>query len=580
MNLKNKMMLLVMILGFSLAGCGGGDNPGGGAVTISGVAAAGAPVSGIVNVKGANGEVASSPINTDGTYSLDVSSLTPPYILFAEGTVNGKGIKIYSVGVSAGTINITPVTDFILRNAIGRSVETAFNSWGTTQVSEAALSTAETDVQTQLTPLLNAMGVPSDTDLLTTPFQADHSGLDAVLDAIEISYNGNTATIVNNLTGSSYTDDVTVLGDSSGLPAADEAGSQGALTDAQAINAFWKSLEDLFVTAPSSTAITDWVNNRIAEDFLDEGQNKTNLLNDWLSDNDPIIGETFSAVIVAPIDVSATVYTKGYSVRVSFSNNIESGDFLTPMVFDGATWLWFGDRKWLDTGANASAFMSVSGGVVPNTFSTGFELSLEDDFNFAFNKGVRSAVVRGPGLPADGVVYEHRFPDPSFGIFGSFGVFFIISDDALISAIPDNAEYTFTLCSETAIDLANNGTGSCTVLQTYTDTVIKPPLLNSELNASKFASLTNPSTHNLSSLNFGGQISVNWTKPANTNSRQVFFIWSASSTRFSLSVDVEGGGTSAVLDTTDLPVSDGFAGLFVRVGDNFGRDFNMGWSFF
>lgn len=223
MNWNNKTVIVAMILCLSLVGCGGGGgsngNPGAGSqpVTLSGIAAAGAPIAGIVNVKGANGATASSPIGSDGTYSIDVTDLTAPYILFAEGTVNGKSIKIFSAGVAAGTVNITPVTDFILRNALAGSAETAFSNWTTAQVSEAALSTAETNAQAQLGPLLNGAGVSSDINLLTTPFSANHTGLDAVLDVISISYNGNIATVKNNATGESFTDDITKIGDSAGF---------------------------------------------------------------------------------------------------------------------------------------------------------------------------------------------------------------------------------------------------------------------------------------------------------------------------------------------------------------------------
>lgn len=580
MNWNNKTVILAMIFCLSLVGCGGGGgsngNPGAGSqpVTLSGVAAAGAPIAGIVNVKGANGATASSPVGSDGTYSLDVTDLTAPYILFAEGTVNGKSIKIFSAGVAAGTINITPITDFILRNAVAGSAEAAFDNWITTQVSATALTTAEAGAQAQLTPLLNAAGVSADVDLFTTPFSADHTGLDAVLDSITISYNGDIATVTNNATGESFTDNITLTGDSQGFQ------GSGNLSDAEAINAFWKSLGDLFATQPSNMEISNWVNSHLANDFLDEGFNKTELHDDWITDESPEVGETFSAVIVAPLDVSATSHTKGYSVRVSVSSHFGSGSFMTFMAFDGTKWLWFGDQRWLDVDAEAAAIMRVNN-IGTLFFSTGLELEMEDETNLAFDRGARSAFVTGPGLPVGGVVFKHQFPDPSFHLFipsGLGGAFFVISDDNLISAIPDNAEYTFTLCSDEAEDLVSDGTDTCTVLQAYSETIMKRPLLNSELNASRFPSVTEPTTHSISDLNFGGEINVSWVNPVNTIPEGVTLFWSVLSSEIALDVESEPGDTSAVIDTTGLPEPTGSAILFINVQDAFERTFNTWWS--
>lgn len=323
-----------MIKGFSVVfiialftGCGGsssggdptGDNnpePTPESRLISGVAAAGAPVAGTVFVKGANGAVVSSSIGIDGSYSLDVEDLTSPYILRAEGTVKGKSIGMYSAGVTEGNINITPVTDFIIRNALKDRAEDAYSNWGPDSITREAIEEAEADVRAQLAPLLNAAGVPSGIDLIGSEFKADRTGLDAVLNALSISYSGNTATVRNNYTGSSYTDDITKVNDGAGLPESDTATTRQVFTDASAINAFWASLEDLCRSTPSSSAIIDWFEEHVAEDYLDDGQNKEQVIDEWLEDLEE--GDTpikISAAIVE-IDEIFLPYTKGYKVGV------------------------------------------------------------------------------------------------------------------------------------------------------------------------------------------------------------------------------------------------------------------------
>ena len=225
--------------------------------------------------------------------------------------------------------------------------------------------------------------------------------------------------------------------------------------------------------------------------------------------------------------------------------------------------------------------MSVSG-TVPNTFLTGYEFNMSDDLNYAYNQGIRSAIVTGPGLPASGLIFEHLFPETRFAIYlGNKGVFYSVANDAVLSVIQDNAEYIFTYCPEAAADLFNS-IATCTALQTYTDTVMKPPVLNSELNASMFISLTNPSSHDSADVNFGGLINVNWIAPANTETGEVLLWWTAIGVQYQAFADPLPGATSATLDTIGLPAPDvsDWASIFIRTTDIYDRDFNMGWSFF
>ena len=253
-------LLILIVFPLFIVGCGGGSDPDNSTTptannTVSGTVASGEPIVGIVNVQGANGLTASSPIESDGSYNIDVTALTPPFILFAEGSVNGRSLTMYSAAVATGTVNITPITDFILRNALSGTAEAAFTGWASSQVSAAALIAAETNVQQQLQPVLDALGIASDVDLISTPFNADLTGMDLVLEALTITYSGSVATVTNNLSGSSFTDDFTVTTDNSNaLPTTDASVSPIALTDQQAINQVWQMLEDLFATS-APTAI-------------------------------------------------------------------------------------------------------------------------------------------------------------------------------------------------------------------------------------------------------------------------------------------------------------------------------------
>src|SRR3989304_8792941 len=117
MKMKWIVKFLAIVSALIMFACSGGGGGGAGAnngaiptptPTLSGVAAAGSPiVNGWVRVMGANG-VQTNPVLTDGygRYSVDVSALTAPYVLYAEGVANGVSVKVFSVGLTAGTGNI------------------------------------------------------------------------------------------------------------------------------------------------------------------------------------------------------------------------------------------------------------------------------------------------------------------------------------------------------------------------------------------------------------------------------------------------------------------------------------------
>ena len=114
-----------------LAGCGsggGGSSSGGGGdvppsaapTTVVGVAATGAPIVGTVTLKDVVGATRTATTSATGAFSLDVSGLTPPYIL---QVVNNPGtVTLYSIATSHGTANINPLSHLIL-HAVAMNVD-------------------------------------------------------------------------------------------------------------------------------------------------------------------------------------------------------------------------------------------------------------------------------------------------------------------------------------------------------------------------------------------------------------------------------------------------------------------------
>lgn len=148
-------VLLYVLVTVALTACGGGGGGGGGggtaasSITLQGVAATGAAISGgTVDVKCKNG-TGTATTNADGTYTVTVADGAQPCILRAVDPVTK--VELFSIVESGGTTaNITPVTSLVVANTLGDSPSTAFASFNSTvhdKITSANISSAVTRVQ-------------------------------------------------------------------------------------------------------------------------------------------------------------------------------------------------------------------------------------------------------------------------------------------------------------------------------------------------------------------------------------------------------------------------------------------------
>lgn len=236
MNIKNREILYMAIAALTLAlyGCnGGGSSTSTSSVTVSGTAATGAPIANSqITITGAKGSTVTVTTGADGSYSADVSKLTAPYL---EKVVTPSNATLYSVGTGAGTVNIHPLTDLI--------VHTWYEAQGTTADAAFADPTAnppptakEVDVITTVVEKvvdkwLVANGIdPTQFNLISTPFKANSSGFDAVLDTLTVDTSNPAAPSisVNAGTNGLQTTDMTVA--SGGNISADTSITVGSVT--------------------------------------------------------------------------------------------------------------------------------------------------------------------------------------------------------------------------------------------------------------------------------------------------------------------------------------------------------------
>jgi hypothetical protein len=199
-----------VIMSLLLIGCGGGGGgPAAGTQiitpgpSVSGIAAAGAVISGTVYLKdSAASPELSKTIAADGSYSFDVTDKTPPYLLKVVGKANNKDYTLFSMATDKGTANINPITNLVVANAAsaaGKSDPATIYDSPTlpaTQAIAAKLPQAVTDI----TNFLNALPLVNNgisTNPISDIYPAIGTKLDALLDKMNISVSGGTVTITD-----------------------------------------------------------------------------------------------------------------------------------------------------------------------------------------------------------------------------------------------------------------------------------------------------------------------------------------------------------------------------------------------
>ena len=198
-------MLSVMIMGLALAGCSGssgGVEAGGlSSQVVSGTAAAGAPLSGSVSIKDSSSpsKLKTAVIGSDGSFAFDVTDMKAPFVLQANGNSGGTVYKLHSYAGGAGIANTNPLSDMIVAGAAGvDDPATVYDSAdpATLQKVGSNLSSTVATVQQKLQPLLALYGAEQ-ANPVSSPFSANHQGLDGMFDKVTITLSGGVFTISN-----------------------------------------------------------------------------------------------------------------------------------------------------------------------------------------------------------------------------------------------------------------------------------------------------------------------------------------------------------------------------------------------
>ncbi len=236
--LSTSFSLLAIAAAATLTACGGGDDavataaaPAAVNVTLSGTAATGAPMANaLVTATNAKGVQATVRTGADGKFTLTVADAAP----YALSVTDAAGKVWYSFAPQAGVANITPLTTLALLDANGQKpLADLFKAWGSaTSLNADAVLASARKVNANLQALMASNGLDaSKLNVFAAPFAADHTGLDAMLDAMRVSFNCSATACSQSILGAqgnvlvSWNGNIATTGITLSWAATDNAGS-------------------------------------------------------------------------------------------------------------------------------------------------------------------------------------------------------------------------------------------------------------------------------------------------------------------------------------------------------------------
>lgn len=587
----NNVTLLSLLISAAVSGCGGGGGTSS-STAIRGTAASGSGLVGVVQIKDSASPAHTANTNTDanGNYSFTTAQLAGmhgPYMLEIDYKIGGVDYYLTSAATAQDlsngprTINITPLTDLVVSNLAHEIASNVFKNGNYGSIlTPATLSAGAAALAAQLQPLLTALGITGTVDLLHDSFTSNsHTGLDAVLDALKVTIDPatNTALITNRLNDTSITDNLTV--NATANTATISSSGTIPLTDLQAITAGFKAFSAKMSNAPldSDLGLLAFFNQT---NFLQDGKSLSLFLQE-ITTNPTVVGGSlsFSDIILDAIPAWVTAVPVGataYKVKFSVMKNNTPNSREEMIIYKSASgsWLLLGNQHIVKARMDDLETFGYNGS--GSAYCTGLQPQV----------GIRGgsthisyAVVTGPGLPNAGLLLFNpgaNSNNTDFYIAAGdvttyngtstvqlasnttncgYSSLYPLADSAITSVsapVVAGSRYSINLYDDnsTPADRSDD-----VKLATYESMLSSVPLLNTQLNATLFPTVT---------ANYQGQLTTviadanaatvqtfvaNWTAPASSGlyaSNAWLEIWSQTNSN-TVSADLPWDATSASL---------------------------------
>ncbi|MFZ2652600.1 MAG: hypothetical protein WA210_21070 [Burkholderiaceae bacterium] len=444
-----------------LSACGSGSSPSPaaptGPTTLTGVVATGAALVGasviVVDSDSATTDPAAVTAGAGGSYTIDVSALKAPFIVQATPLVDGASNKLVAVVPSvtanvSNTANVTSLTNAVAGLIAPGGVPQALLDPATLSANATAQKVGDATallVSTLKTDGVISAALGTNFNPLTTPFTANGTGVDAVLDqlAIEVTAAGvsitNLAAPVSDqgtpaavlLTAAQVTNPpqtpptLPPTAAASDIPSAAEIEFYRAKLQACLAlplpDRVTFAANGIDVTAVSPTCTFG------DPEFLSSGRNWVEQLGQFSFSkaqfNNAVFGRGAIVLTLAPFNLTDPKEFKHARcnsgpcavVRYPATYNggfVDTWDFLFGKV--GGQWTLGGNGRPYDVFVQARLNRYIAANTAPNPTDTYFfkdryESTLRLFFNASGRNGnlVRAVRFKGPGLPAAGVVL-HR----------------------------------------------------------------------------------------------------------------------------------------------------------------------------
>jgi len=340
----NPFRISLVVILLTLAACGGSGSNGASSTIISGMVAAGAPVIGGVGyaLDAATGTQVPFTTNATGSFSVNLNGYAGPFLLNVRGRTSGGSLfNYYSLATTNSfgkTVNVTPLSDIVVGYASGKTTSNLETTCTTTiascpallngTVAKLALSNANIMNAIPL-PVLSAFNVdPNTFNAISTTFTATHSGVDGLLDAIQVvPPTGAGTTYSVNLAGSTTPTVLVTVPVSTNTTATaptkvttpttpvitKAANLAKQLGEVQVVMA---NLSALFATAkPTSGQLTPYFDAA----YLNDGEDRTTAVNHMIADMP--IGVIFNSGGLAPYSGAPLGVATTPSVNVTYDAN-------------------------------------------------------------------------------------------------------------------------------------------------------------------------------------------------------------------------------------------------------------------
>lgn len=434
-----------------LVACGGGGGGGGGtsspsSSTLQGTAAYGAPMSGAtIVVMDSSGKSVTATADSNGNYTANVTGFVAPLMISATST-SGEASKHYvalletvpALGNSA-TANVTPLTHALatLASSDGLSPEEFENDRTKLQnLDTTKFHRALGNLQGVLAPVLTNAGLSTNFDPIKTPFSADRSSAaDVLLDTIKVTTTGsgvefnNIRVAVNNSDNGS-TATVTLTGATLTPPSTLPAPTVSA-SEFHGLDDFVTQANTCFALAPANRVSVDGSGNYTllgscaAMTVFSNTYKRSsyNLAQVW----GPRLAFVPQGATVLPPEVldfeKNAVNDDVALVRLAYKATGGNGSYIETARKIAGVWKLDGNQRnyaaTVSIGLNRSVDVSTNGYVVHTSSNPGYDdnnvnvgrfSAYESVIYFSFDQSAASSAdvyavrVKGPGLPANGVV--------------------------------------------------------------------------------------------------------------------------------------------------------------------------------